>query len=142
MDARYLIEFRSMDGGVLLGYRRQLLHSVEVNCELSVTQLTWLWGWAPITETMLLSQRGSEKFRITKQQSDLSFAAFWDTYGYKVGKKDRAEKLWSNLRDDERVAALNGIQRYKSFIAARQIAQAYPETWLAQRRWENEFKLF
>ncbi len=138
---KYLIEFRNTKGGVILGYHRSLLHHVDIQCELSVMQLNWLWDkFLPFTESELENVR-DPKIKITRMAKDLSFEAFWDRFAYKVGKKARAEKLWEALKEDERASALHAVDRYKQFIAHTNTAQAYAETWLAQRRWENEFKL-
>jgi hypothetical protein len=74
-------------------------------------------------------------------QDDTTFPGFWNAYNYKVGNKKRAEKLWTLLNEQEKLLALSSIRKYDRYLAQRpKMEKAYPETWLAQRRWENEFK--
>jgi len=70
---------------------------------------------------------------------DLSFNKFWDTYAHKQGKKARAERLWKQLSETERASAMAYIKKYDAFLWQNKgIAKAYPETYLNQKRWENE----
>jgi hypothetical protein len=140
MDLRkYLIEFKDVQGGVIAGYRRSILHLVEVNCELNIQQHEWLWKWVPTVESDIQTFR-HDRIKVTRVAEDVSFDAFWNLFSYKVGKKERAERLWNALREDEKAAAMAAIPKYKGFLANYGTAQAYPETWIGQRRWENEFR--
>lgn len=68
---------------------------------------------------------------------DLSFEKFWDHYGYKVGNISRNKKLWNTLIDTDKILAIGFVRRYKIFAEKKGIDLCYPETYLAQRRWEN-----
>jgi hypothetical protein len=68
---------------------------------------------------------------------DTSFNAFWNTYDYKVGNKNRVAKKWNELPDDDRILALGFIRRYRNWCDRKKIEYCYPETYLNQRRWEN-----
>ena len=70
---------------------------------------------------------------------DVSFEAFWNAYAYKVGNKSRVQKKWNLLPEKERILAIGAIARYKRFAESKRIERVYPETYLDQRRWENEF---
>lgn len=70
---------------------------------------------------------------------DLSFRKFWFAYGYKVGNKARVEKKWNNLKDEDRLLALQGVERQRRHSQTHKTDMPYPETYLDQRRWENEF---
>ena len=72
-------------------------------------------------------------------EKDLGFEAFWKAYGYKVGGKARAEKLWGRLGEEERLLALGGIWKQRLHSERHKTDMPYPETYLSQRRWENEF---
>lgn len=81
----------------------------------------------------------SEIFRVEELQQDLSFAAFWQTYGYKVGNKPRSEKLWNALPEVEQLKALSYIKKLDNFLLLNpSIQKLYPETYLAQKRFNNE----
>lgn len=71
---------------------------------------------------------------------DLSFERFLETYNHKVGKKERAQKLWEALTTKEKITCLNTIPRYKAWLAFRNIETLYPETFLSQKRFQNEYR--
>lgn len=71
--------------------------------------------------------------------ADYSFERFWGLYGYKVGNKPRVQKKWNALPEGERILALGAIPKYKRFAEGKHIDLVYPETYIDQRRWENEF---
>lgn len=71
--------------------------------------------------------------------TDYSFERFWNLYGYKVGNKDRVKKKWERLPEGEKILALGSIPRYRRFTECKHIEMTYPETYIDQRRWENEY---
>lgn len=72
-------------------------------------------------------------------EKDLSFETFWRAYGYKVGDKRRVQKKWEALEEGERLLALGGIWKQKRHSEGHGTDLPYPETYLNQRRWENEY---
>lgn len=71
--------------------------------------------------------------------SDLSFAVFWNSYAYKVGNKATVERKWNALKPEDRLLALQGIIRQRRHSEAKHTDMPYPQTYIDQRRWENEF---
>lgn len=71
--------------------------------------------------------------------TDLSFARFWNQYGYKVGNKGTVEKKWNALTAEDRMLALQGIGRQRRHSESHRTDMPYPQTYIDQRRWENEF---
>lgn len=69
---------------------------------------------------------------------DISFSAFWESYGYKLGHKARVAKKWGQLTNEDKIQALGFIRRYRNFCDRKKIELCYPETYLNQRRWENQ----
>lgn len=69
----------------------------------------------------------------------LDFVRFWNLYGYKVGDKARCAKKWERLPMEDRMLALAGIARQRRHSESKGTEMPYPETYLNQRRWENEF---
>lgn len=67
------------------------------------------------------------------------FNEFWEAYAYKVGNKARVMKKWAALPEEDRISAMVAIPHYKGFAQRRGIERVYPETYIDQRRWENEF---
>jgi hypothetical protein len=57
-----------------------------------------------------------------------------------VGNKTKAKKLWTELSDADKTLALNKLPLYKRFIQVKGIETVYPERYISQRRFENEFK--
>ena len=77
-------------------------------------------------------------FSVQELKEDLSFKTFWDTFAYKHGNKNRAEKLWKLLSDVDRVKAIAYIPTYKNMLISSGKAHLYPETYLSQRRYDND----
>lgn len=72
-------------------------------------------------------------------ETDLSFARFWGAYGYKVGNKATVEKKWNALKPEDRMLALQGIERQRRQSESHKTDMPYPQTYIDQRRWENVF---
>lgn len=98
----------------------------------------------PILEDGLLQITGElgATIRVTPVPQDLSFTAFWEAYGYKIGDKTRTMKLWVALTDADRIKCLRSIRQYNQFLQQRpNMERLYPETYLKQERFRNEFKI-
>jgi hypothetical protein len=79
-------------------------------------------------------------FKIETVPVDTSFEAFWNAYTYKVGNIPRVKKLWENLSNHEQILAIQTIKKYNAWLAKNTAVQKlYAETYLNQKRWENEF---
>ena len=129
---------------VIYGFdKRGLLinFSVENSDKMTDNELIWLLQHTPIHEYRVgkIVPDSKNKLKLIKAQSDLSFQNFWSVYNYKVGNKAKAEKLWSKMTDNERVACFEGITRYDYWLSTTTTAKVYPERFLSQKRWENEF---
>jgi len=68
---------------------------------------------------------------------NIEFEDFWNLYAKKIGSKDNCEKKWNNLKDIERQKIIDILPEYLKQFTELQY-QPYPETFLNQRRWENE----
>ena len=80
--------------------------------------------------------------KVTEIAPDLSFTAFWDAFDYKMGNKSRAEAAWHKMGTEDRNACILSIKRYKTWKKLNpSIGHIYAETFLSQRRWENEYKI-
>ena len=71
-------------------------------------------------------------------QQDVSFRRFWDSYGKKVGNKALCEKKWGQLSESDRVMALRRLSQLKHYYEKNGLQLPYPQTFIDQRRWENE----
>ena len=70
---------------------------------------------------------------------EYTFEKFWNVYDKKLGDKSKCEKKWNKLTDSERETIMNTLPVFLSTIKDKQY-QPYPETYLNQRRWENELQ--
>lgn len=70
---------------------------------------------------------------------DTSFENFWTLYGHKVGNKKLVGKKWENMAWEDQIMAIGSIPRIKRYYQEKGYDLPYPETYINQRRWENEF---
>lgn len=127
------ILFKYADNGFLIAFE----------CEGPVTpiQLKWLYDNMPKEIEDLDLLRKKYGITIIEVEPDLSFDNFYNTYNYKVGNKKRAESLWNSLTKIEKALALSKIKSYAQWLRLRPNQdKAYPETYLSQRRYENDFR--
>ena len=108
--------------------------------EISSEALTYCYNKIPAHESDL-GQIGFLAL-VEAVPQDLSFTAFWEKYGYKIGNKTRAMKEWTALNTADRIKCLRAIPQYHQYLKNKpNIDRLYPETFLHQRRFENQFKL-
>lgn len=139
---KYIVKSPDFKGDVVFGYDDNgFLSTVVVNAELNEKQWHFFHAYFPVTETYLkLLAETSKKMQIEQVLEDLTFAAFWEAYAYKMGDKKRTEKLWDALTESEKVAALGVIKKYHYWLACHpNVETAQAATWLKQRRWENDY---
>jgi hypothetical protein len=65
------------------------------------------------------------------------FDKFWDAYDKKVGEKNKIEKKWTSLKDNERELAMSYLPKYKESQPNKKY-RLNPETFLNQKGWNNE----
>lgn len=75
-----------------------------------------------------------------KKQKKIDFENFWDLYNKKLGCKADCKKTWDKLEYETQLKIIEVIPIYLKTIRDIQY-QAYPETWLNQRRWENDYSV-
>lgn len=131
-----------------LGYREGKMVLFQVPDEFDAASLPWLhnWLWSQLDESKMLENIHDTslkvRFRADLMQVDTSFNAFWNAYNYKVGNKKTAEKHWNTLNEETRVAVLKSIPRYDAWLRQKtKQDKIYPERYLGQSRWENEYKI-
>lgn len=106
-----------------------------------LSAVTWLLERLPITLEELKTIVAKCKYECVEVPEDLSFNRFWETYNYKIGNKKRAEQLWKALTDEEKIQVLLAIPKYDRWLKTKNgIEKLYPETFLNQRRFENQYK--
>lgn len=82
--------------------------------------------------------KDSPNYLVQEIKADLSFKSFWDAFSYKHGNKARAERIWKLLTEIQQLKAIAYIPTYKSMLINSNKDHLYPETYLSQKRFENE----
>ena len=139
----YLITVNTLN--LKVGYKNNLLHRVEIDAATLIEkkgQVEWIFKFVPLDLTELAKYSDDPVVKYRLIESDLSFDRFWNAFDNKVGKKKRAEALWKVMKESEKIKCFEVIPRYDYWLAAKAtINKLYPETFLSQRRWENDFKI-
>jgi hypothetical protein len=139
----YLIQSKSGKTKMIFTYNSNgFLISFEAEpSDIKTETLQWIYKHFPYTEAGIDKFKPLDYVTVSKVAADLSFEAFYNLYGYKVGKKERTKRLWDALPEVDRIACLAAIPKYKRWLASKNnMEMLYPETFLSQRRWENEYK--
>lgn len=71
---------------------------------------------------------------------NISFDQFWNLYDKKKGSKDKCEKLWEKLTDEERQKAMDHIPVYQNEQPDKQFRKN-PEGYLKDKRFNDEKNL-
>lgn len=79
-----------------------------------------------------------KSYRVQELKEVLNFKTFWNTFDYKYGNKQRAETLWKLLSEVQKAKAIAYIPTYKAMLINSNKDHLYPETYLKQKRFENE----
>lgn len=140
---KYLFTSSSGSRRILIGYEDGLCREFSIEGSLSNTEIEFLMNEFPWTENGLTRFEAITRGKVTRIAMDLTFAAFWNSYAYKVGNKGRTEKLWNTMNDVDKAAAMKSIPIYESFLSVKKNQdKVYPETFLSQRRFENNYKMY
>jgi len=120
----------------------ELVYAELRDFQMSMTdkQRQWLWGFIPKCLPELERAKGPS-VKITEVETDLSFEAFWELYDHKVGNKKRAQSAWNKLNDNTRALVMVKVREYNYYMAHVTHAKVFPERFLAQKRYENDFKV-
>lgn len=130
---------KEVESKMLLSYNDTgILVSVQFE-DCTIKQVSWLMDRVPVIVQLLKNRCDVNNLKLDKVIEDLSFDSFWNKFEYKVGKKMRAKRLWEAMSDMEKMAAMANIPRYLRFIKIMNQNSAYPETWLNNKMWENEY---
>lgn len=137
----YILTHKKIDGALVISYD-DTGRCMEFKFDCSVEEELWNWIFDnfPAMEHHL-KLKSFSNFYISEKPDKIDFKAFWDVYGYKVGNKSRAEKLFNLLSDIEKTQVISSVPRYNSYLLKHPAQEkCYAETYLNQRRWESDFK--
>lgn len=140
--AKFIITSPQFTGEIELVYNDDgYLIKYDNRSEMDRTQIDYLLCRFPVHSALLQSLFSKSKSLVTEVSEDLSFDLFWNKYSYKIGNKKRCEKLWELLTDKEKHDCLAAIRKYDTYLSQRpKMDKAYPETFLNQKRWENDYR--
>ena len=138
---KYRATGKNLEGSLVLKYDLNgVLVEFEIHAKLNESQIKYLRYYLPFTTAELDEFKKATSLILKEIPEDLSFDRFWNEYNYKRGNKARTEKLWKLLKDNDRAAVFHSIPKYNYFLSCRPNQdKAYPETYLAQKRYENEY---
>lgn len=147
ITTNYLLQLKTPNSGtfiMMLKYnmQRELVH-VELRdfvLKMNEQQRQWLWDFIPKHEAGL-KQLPPKKTRVTEIEHDLSFETWWDLYDHKLGNKKRAKDHFNKLDDHTKALVFQKTREYNYYMANSTHAKVFPERFLSQRRYENEFKV-
>ncbi|MBX7204169.1 MAG: hypothetical protein K1X81_01980 [Bacteroidia bacterium] len=139
---QYSVTSPKMGGEIIFRYDEERnLTGFDFGPEVDKISRMWVLEHLPVWENALLAWPSkSPHIKVTEIPQDLSFESFWNRYAYKVGDKSKAKKLWEKLGDTEKTKCLNSINRYNIYLRDTSIAKVYPERYLSQQRYNNDFK--
>ncbi len=132
-SGEYRCAFKYNNQGSMIG--------MSLDAKMPAAALELIYPKLPLAEANL--KQFAQAFKNTTVSeciADTSFKAFWDKFGNKVGNKIRADKLYKLLSDEEKLQVMSSIKKYHNWLVQNpNVQQLYPETYLAQRRWENQY---
>ena len=140
---KYILTSKNLTGEILYGYNTEgELIYFEIKAELDEARRKWIFAYFPVREEQIEKLKTFKTVQVANIPPDLSFNAFWGDYNYKIGNKKRCEKLWNELNDAERTLVLKSLPKYDFFLKMKNgQAKVYPETFLSQHRWENDYSI-
>ena len=92
----------------------------------------------PLKEEIIKSWTKFKNLEIIIGEPDLTFENFWKAYNLKVGKI-ASEKAWNRLTKLEKLKAIKSIKAYDAYLRRKGISKAYPQKYLNQKKFNDEF---
>jgi hypothetical protein len=143
MASKYMITSPAFEGGITLEYNENgFLVAFKNDANLNIPQEQFFYKRFPENLERFKAITGLSSTLVVREVlADTSFNNFWELYGYKIGKKARAETLFNALTEAEKAKVFIAIPGYKYFLACKKNQdQAYPETFLNKRAFETDWQ--
>lgn len=141
MLTKYYFEHRKFKKPIIVGYNEWGVLAFLDAEHLDEPQSVWFTQNIPVRESYIDQYKKDFPYiRINKAIIDTSFEAAYNAYNYKVGKKEKARKIWDGLPEVERQAFFKMLNDYNMYLAKSKTAKAYFETFLNNCYWKNDFK--
>ena len=137
---KYLVIYKKTQAELLFEYNdKGFLKAFSSDIQAVQSTVDFYRQKFPFTASDIDYYKNHQEFTVKLVAQDLGFKNFWNTYAHKVGNKKRAEKLWDALTEVEKVKALSYLKTYdRHLIENRGISKLYPETYLNQKRFNND----
>jgi len=137
---KFILTHKKITGSIVIEYDAQgRIHSFEFDCEAGQDLWQFMMDNFPL-QVEVLRNTAYKNFKINEVPGDITFDGFWKAYDHKVGNKARAKRLFELLNPVERTVAICTIKHYNAFLLSHPNQdKCYPETYLSQRRFENNF---
>jgi len=74
------------------------------------------------------------------EELNIAFDVFWNLYEKKVGDKEKCQKIWAKLKDEERTKIIETLPAFKQSISDKKF-QPYPKSYLNSKRWNDELTM-
>lgn len=127
-------QFKFDENGVIVGFE-----IMGVN-KFSEEKTQELFSGVPKTIAQLKDFAKRNKRELVEIKPDLSFTAFWNKYGYKVGKLKQTEDLWNKLSEKNKNMAMDYIDKQKAHLAVKGTATPYASSYLNGQYWLASLK--
>ena len=138
---KYLIEHAKFKKPILIGFNQFGIICFYDGADLDEPQSKWFTANLPLRETDLQWYGKKHQYlRIKPVAMDTSFEAAYEAYNLKIGKKEKARKLWDDLPEVERQLFFRMIGDYKAYLTKTGYGQAYFEVFLRNHYWKNDYK--
>lgn len=114
------------------------LLGIQANEPVSTEQWKFIFQHLPQQESLMEVWKARFTNVKVEMAKPYSFEDYWNAYGYKIDKA-KAQAEWNKLSEQERFLAVRGIKKYNAYLERTKTAKRYPERYLKNKSWENEY---
>jgi hypothetical protein len=130
----FIFKSKLFEGYMKFGYIDGVIVSFENQAQLTTEQIGYFERNFPFRSINLAVIKG--KHGKIEEITDLSFDNFWNIYDNKVDKIN-AQNYWEKMSKADKLAALSGINRYKTSCRQKNTPMVYAVRYLRNRRYED-----
>ncbi len=139
--SKYLIEFtKFQQSSVIVEYdANDYLIDMKINYgTMDQVAIDFLAKHIPSTIAKLEDYKNLPRVKVTEVAFDTSFLTFYNLYAHKFGDKQRTQRLWTALCEEDRIKAIKYVQTYNQYLLQNAgVQKKLPETYLNQQPWNN-----
>jgi hypothetical protein len=135
---KYIMTSKSFTGTVIFGFEGDVMTFYHNEAEMSTSQVNWLFRHFPFNMELLEQFRKITQSRLDLVPVNITFDAFWNTYGKKINKK-RCQPLWKKMSEADRIECLMSIKAYDTYLRRANRAKLDPENYLKRESYKNNW---